>query len=264
MSVSSTSIQSAESGQATSQALTVEIWSDLVCPWCYIGKRRFETALAQFAHRDEVNVVWRSYQLNPDAPRREQGTLAEMLSRKYGRTLEQAAQMNQRVTDIAAEEGLHYHLDQAKPGNTFDGHRLVHLAAAKGLQDAAEERLMHAYFTEGAAIGEPETLVPLLAEIGVAADEARRVLESDDYADAVRADLRRAAGFGITGVPFFAIDETYGVSGAQPVEVILGALERAWAESHPLTLLNPDAAAADAACEDGACAVPWAESGLDS
>src|SRR5579859_557657 len=128
--------------------MKIEIWSDVVCPWCYIGKRRFEKALAQFPHRDAVSVTWRSCELDPDAPHSRQDTLTEMLAHKYGTTLEQAAKMNARVSALAAAEGLDYHLDQARPSNTFDAHRLLHLAAERGVQGAVKERLMHAYFTE--------------------------------------------------------------------------------------------------------------------
>jgi len=209
--------------------MNVEIWSDIVCPWCYIGKRRFEAALARFAHRDKVEVVWRSFELDPTAPLRSPGTLNDLLARKYGQSVEQAAANHARLTALAAEEGLEYHFDRAQHGNTFDAHRLTHLAAAYGLQDVVEERLMHAYLTEGLAIGDAETLARIAAEAGMDAHEARGVLAGDQYAEAVRADEQRAAGFGIRGVPFVVIDEAYGVSGAQPAEVFLDTLERAWA-----------------------------------
>ncbi len=214
--------------------MKVEIWSDVACPWCYIGKRRFESALAHFAHREQVEVTWRSYQLDPGAPRDPGQTVNEILAQKYGVHLSQATAMNERVSAIAAQEGLEYHLGQAKYGNTFDAHRLIHLAATHGLQQEAEERLFQAYFTEGRALGDAETLVQLVSEIGIGADEARAVLGSDAYADEVRADEQRARAFGIGGVPFFAVDERYGVSGAQPTELFGEVLERAWAESHPL------------------------------
>jgi predicted DsbA family dithiol-disulfide isomerase len=214
--------------------VNVEIWSDVACPWCYIGKRRFESALAEFAHRDEVKVTWRSYQLDPEAPRDSGKMVNEVLSQKYGVSLSQAAAMNERVSAIAAQEGLEYHLEQTRYGNTFDAHRLIHQAATHGLQQEAEERFFHAYFTEGRALGDAETLVQLVSEIDIDAEEARAVLNSDGYADEVRADEQRARAFGIQGVPFFAIDEKYGVSGAQPPEVLKEVLGRAWTESHPL------------------------------
>lgn len=213
--------------------MKVEIWSDVVCPWCYIGKRRFASALAQFEHRDQIEIIWRSYQLDPSASRTVEKTVTEMLAEKYGVSQKQAAAMHDRVSGIAAQEGLEYHLEQARHCNTFDAHRLIHLAAAHHLQDEMEERLFHAYFTEGAALGETETLVKLAVDVGLDADEARTVLTSDTYANEVRADAQRARRLGIQGVPFFAIDETYGVSGAQPSEVIREVLLEAWTESHP-------------------------------
>lgn len=237
------------------ETMKVEIWSDVACPWCYIGKRRFESALAGFAHRDQVEVTWRSFQLDPEAPRASGRTVTEMLADKYGVSLSQAAAMNDRVAGIAAQEGLDYHLDQSQYANTFDAHRLIHLAAAHGLQEAMEERFFKAYFVEGAALGDHETLIGLATEIGLDAGEARTVLDSDAYADAVRADIRRARGFGISGVPFFAIDEKYGVSGAQPSAMFDAALEQAWADSHPLIQMGAPESDGDM-CEGDSCAVP--------
>jgi predicted DsbA family dithiol-disulfide isomerase len=233
--------------------MMVEIWSDVVCPWCYIGKRRFEAALEEFAQRDAVDVVWRSFELDPESPRETQGSLNEVLARKKGISTERAAAMNTQVTMLAAEEGLEYHMDRAKLGNTFDAHRLIHLAAEHGLQGAAKERLLRAYFTEGQPIGDTETLVALGVELGLNADEARTALEGDAYASAVRADERRARMLGISGVPFFVINGKYGVSGAQAPATLLGAMEQAWAEAHPLQMVGATGGAE--ACEDGACAV---------
>jgi predicted DsbA family dithiol-disulfide isomerase len=232
--------------------MQVEIWSDIVCPWCYIGKRRFEAALARFARRDQVTMTWRSFELDARAPRHYPGTLDEMLARKMGVTNEQAAAMNARMTDLAAAEGLEYHLDRAQPGNTFDAHRLLHLAAERGTQGELKERLMRAYFTEGRAVGDPETLAQIAAETGIDVEQARAVLAGDAHAEAVRADERRAAAFGISGVPFFVIDERYGVSGAQPTEVFIGALEQAWAASHPFTPMGGDTGNA---CDGESCPI---------
>jgi predicted DsbA family dithiol-disulfide isomerase len=190
-------------------ALTVEIWSDVVCPWCYLGKRRFEQALAAFDHRDEVEVVWRSFELDPQAP-------AERPPR------ESAA--DEQMTALAASEGLEYHLDRTRSGNSFDAHRLIHLAADHGLQDAMQERLFRAHFTDGDAIGDRATLARIAAELGL--DPAP--LAGDAYADAVRADEELAARIGIRGVPYFVLDRRYGVSGAQPSELLVQALEKAW------------------------------------
>jgi predicted DsbA family dithiol-disulfide isomerase len=233
--------------------MRVEIWSDVVCPWCYIGKRRFEAALDRFAHRDALDVRWRSFELDPHAPPRYAGTLDEMLARKYGVTPAQAAAMNARVTAMAATEGLEYHLDRARPGNTFDAHRLLHLAAARGRQGELKERLMNAYFTAGLPVGDAATLVRIAAEAGLDEAEARATLSGDAYAAEVRADEQRAAALGITGVPFFVVDERYGVSGAQPADVLLTALERAWASARPLAMVGTSDDGN--ACDGDECAV---------
>jgi predicted DsbA family dithiol-disulfide isomerase len=203
--------------------LTVEIWSDVVCPWCYVGKRRFETALAGFDRRDEVEVVWRSFELDPNAPPEREHSSAEHLAAKYGMSVEQAERSNAQMTELAASEGLEYHLDRTRGGNSFDAHRLIQLAKEQGLQDEMKERLMRAYFTEGAAIGDGETLVNLALEVGV----DPRGLANGAYGDAVRADEELAQRIGIQGVPFFVLDRRYGVSGAQPSELLLQALEKA-------------------------------------
>jgi predicted DsbA family dithiol-disulfide isomerase len=212
----------------------VEIWSDVVCPWCYIGKRRFEAAFARFAHRDEVEVTWRSFELDPDAPPRRELEYVAHLAQKYGMPPEQARASLERMTGLAAAEGLDFHLELTKGGNTFDAHRLLHLAAGSGLQDALEERLMRAYFVEGEAIGEPGVLERLAVAAGLDRDEVVEVLAGDRFSDEVRADERRARLLGVNGVPFFAIDERYGISGAQPSDLILSALEQAWAERVPV------------------------------
>lgn len=209
--------------------MQVEIWLDVICPWCYIGKRRFEAALAQSTQRENVQVIWRSFELDPHAPRQHPGTLEEMLSRKYGVSAAQAAAMNARVTALAKEEGLAYRLSEAKPGNTFDAHRLLHFAAACQLGERATERMMHAYFCEALPVGDRAALVHLAAEFGISAAEALPMLEGDSYADAVRADEARAMELGISGVPFFLFDGKFGVSGAQPVEVFTEALQQATA-----------------------------------
>jgi predicted DsbA family dithiol-disulfide isomerase len=210
--------------------MKIEIWSDIVCPWCYIGKRRFEVALGAFAHRDAVQVIWRSFELDPDAPEIQTMPISEMLAKKYGMSLGEALSANQRVTTLAAGEGLSYRLDIAKPGNSFSAHRLVHLAGTRGMADAMQERLMKAYFSDGLAIADREVLVRLAAEAGLDAGEARTALESDAYADDVRGDEERAAQFGISGVPFFAIEEQRGISGAQPRETFASALAESWSE----------------------------------
>jgi predicted DsbA family dithiol-disulfide isomerase len=235
--------------------MNVEIWADIACPWCYIGKRRFEAALAQFAHRDQVEVTWRSYQLDPDAPRISKKTLNEVLAEKHGMSTARAVALNNQMTELAAKEGLEYHFERTRYGNSFDAHRLIHLAATHHLQGEMEERLFKAYFTEGAALGETETLVKLAVEAGLDSEEARAVLTGETYANEVRADTQRARQLGIGGVPFFAIDETYGISGAQPSAVLKEALERAWNESHPL--IKVTGGTQDAGyCEGESCMLP--------
>jgi predicted DsbA family dithiol-disulfide isomerase len=206
----------------------VEIWSDVVCPWCYLGKRRFEKALARFEHRDDVEVVWRSFELDPNAGPSSSAPAAERLAAKYGMSVEDAAASHERLTGLAAEDGLEYHLDRTRGGNTFDAHRLIQLGKAKGVQDAVKERLMRAYFTDNVAIDDHETLIRLAAEAGLDADEARAVLASDEYADAVREDEELARRIGINGVPFFVLGRRYGVSGAQTPDVLLEALDKSW------------------------------------
>ena len=205
----------------------VEIWSDIACPWCYVGKRRFEAALASFEHRDEVTVTWRSFELDPDAPRERPEDSAAHLAQKYGRTREEALAMNETMTRTAAGEGLEFHFEALRLGNTFDGHRLTHLAAAHGLQDAMEERLMRAYLTEGELIADHAVLERLAAEVGLPAGEVREVLATERYAEEVRDDERTAASLGISGVPFFVVDRRIAASGAQPSEVLAELLRQA-------------------------------------
>jgi predicted DsbA family dithiol-disulfide isomerase len=206
----------------------VEIWSDIACPWCYVGKRRFEAALAGFEHRDDVTVTWRSFELDPTAPRERAVDGATHLAEKYGTSREQAVAMQQRMTDVAAEEGLEFRFDRARAGNTFDAHRLIHLAAAHGMQDAMKERLMAAYLTEGEPIGDPEALARIAIDAGLPEDEVRELLAGDRFGAEVRDDERTAAQFGIHAVPFFVVDRALGASGAQPSEVFAELLRRGW------------------------------------
>ena len=208
----------------------VEIWSDIACPWCYVGKRRFEAALAAFEHRDEVRVTWRSFELDPSAPREREGDGAAHLARKYGTSREQALAMHERMTATAAEDGLDFRFDLARGGNTFDAHRLVHLAEAHGVQDAMKERLMRAYLTEGELMSDHATLERLATEVGLPPDEVRDMLATDRFAADVRDDEQTATSFGITAVPFFVVDRRIGAAGAQPPEVLGELLRRAWAD----------------------------------
>jgi predicted DsbA family dithiol-disulfide isomerase len=211
-----------------SLGITLEVWSDVVCPWCYIGKRRLEEAFENFEHRDDVQVVWRSFELDPAAPKHSPLTGRERLAAKYGVSLQEADAMQARVTGFAAGEGLSYRLDLARPANTFDAHRLLHFAKARERQGDLQERLMKAHFMEGAALGDPETLVSLAAEAGFDADAVRAVVLGDAHAEDVRADEERALQLGIRGVPFFLAAGRYGASGAQPAAVLLDLLRKAW------------------------------------
>lgn len=232
----------------------VEIWSDVVCPWCYVGKRRFESALARFEHADEVEVRWRSFELDPAAPPRRSGSMAAHLAAKYHTTVEQAEAQLEHMNAMGRGEGLAYDLARTQSGNTFDAHRLIHLGysvdAATGA--ALKETLLHAYFEELRPIGDPEVLVEVA--VGAGLDEAgvREMLASDRFADAVRRDEREASELGCTGVPFFVIDRVLAVPGAQDADTFLAVLQRAWERSHRV----PEVVVGGAVCTDEACAVP--------
>jgi predicted DsbA family dithiol-disulfide isomerase len=208
----------------------VEIWSDIACPWCYVGKRRFEAALDAFEHRGDVTVTWRSFELDPSAPREREVDAATHLAQKYGTSLEQALAMHANMTSLAAREGLDFRFDRVRGANMLDAHRLVHLAEAHEKQDAMKERLMRAYLTEGELVSDHDVLQRLGVEVGLPAGEVAETLASDRFADAVRADERTAASLGIHAVPFFVVDRRIGASGAQPPEVLGELLRRAWAD----------------------------------
>jgi predicted DsbA family dithiol-disulfide isomerase len=233
--------------------VNIEIFSDVVCPWCAIGKRRFEVALERFAHRDEVEVVWRAFELDPGAPALAEGDLASHLASKYAMTKEQAIESQERLTAMAAEEGLEFHFGRARRANTFDAHRLLHHALEVGRQDALKDRLFKAYFRDGEVISEQATLVRLAEEVGLDGAKASEVLESGRYADEVRADEADARALGITGVPFFVIDRHFGISGAQNPDSILQVLDQAWADTHSGLVLSADATTK---CDEESCALP--------
>ena len=216
--------------------MRIEIWSDVVCPWCYIGKRRLETAIDRTGLRDDIEVVYRSFELDPSSPRVPVETVAEHLGAKYGGGPEAGRQMVERVEAVAAEEGLVFRLAEAKRANTIDAHRLLHLALAQGgpvLQSALKEALLSAYFLEAENPADHDLLRRTAVEVGVDPVRVDAVLASDEFADAVEADIREATSLGATGVPFFVIDRKYGVSGAQPADAFVQVLERAWSDSHP-------------------------------
>jgi predicted DsbA family dithiol-disulfide isomerase len=226
----------------------VEIWSDIACPWCYVGKRRFEAALASFEHRDDVSVTWRSFELDPHAPRERDVDSATHLAQKYGMTREQAQASQQNLAEVAAGDGLEMRFDRTRGGNTFDAHRLVHLAESHGVQDAMKERLMRAYFTEGEPVGDPDVLSRLGVDAGLPEGDVRDVLGGDRYTAEVRADESTAMTLGITAVPFFVVDRRMGAAGAHPPDALLELLRRGW-ESRPAI----DGLATGASCDVDGC-----------
>jgi predicted DsbA family dithiol-disulfide isomerase len=230
--------------------MRVDVWSDVVCPWCYIGKRRFEQALSQFDHRDDVEIVWRSFELDPGAPAVREDDYATRLATKYGVSRDEAAGMIDRMVNAGAGDDLDFRFDVAQPGNTFDAHRLLHLAAGRGRQTVLKERFLRATFTEGEPIGDRAVLARLAVETGLDAEEVTDVLEHDGFADAVRADEQYANALGINAVPFFVIDSRYGVAGAQSPDVLLDVLEQAWTERPQVRVV-----AAGHGCEGDSCDV---------
>jgi predicted DsbA family dithiol-disulfide isomerase len=224
--------------------MVVEVWSDVVCPWCWIGKRRLERAIELVA-RDDIEVRFRSFELDPRAVSSSSESLTAMLAKKYGMPLAKAEEMQRHVARTGAADGLDFHFEQAKPSNTFDAHRLIHHAASQGLGLEMKERLMQAYFSQGRAVGDHETLLGLAVEVGLDREGAAAVLAGDAYADAVRADEDEAHAIGARGVPFFVFDRRLAVSGAQPAEVLAAALRQALAD-----------VPAGEVCDDDGCAVP--------
>jgi predicted DsbA family dithiol-disulfide isomerase len=210
--------------------MRVEVWSDVVCPWCYLGKRRLESALGRFEHGDEVEVAWRSFELDPAAPRRRAISAAEHLGAKYGLTTSQVEASWARLTALGEADGIEFRLAQTRGGSSFDAHRLTHLGGAHGRRDEVTERLFRAYFEEAAAIGERDTLARLGVEAELPADEVEDALATDHFAAGVRDEERRARELGITAVPFFVVDGRYGIAGAQSADMLLEVLGAVWAE----------------------------------
>jgi predicted DsbA family dithiol-disulfide isomerase len=212
--------------------LRVDIWSDIACPWCYVGKKHLEQALAQFPHKEEVEVTFHAFELDPAAPRVPADptvTHAEKLARKYRMTVTEAQARIDSLTALGKTKGIDFQFDKVRSTNTFDGHRLVQFAALQGKGLEMKDRLLRAYFSEGAALGEPEVLVRLGGEVGLDPAAVREMLAKGACSDDVRGDEAQAQEYGISGVPFFVLGR-YGVSGAQPPEVLLKALQTAWAE----------------------------------
>jgi predicted DsbA family dithiol-disulfide isomerase len=241
--------------------MRIDVWSDVVCPWCYIGKRRLEEALATSGEQTEV--VYHSFQLDPEARSDDDRDLATRLGEKYGRGREWGLQANDHVTGVAREVGLEFNFDVAKSANTVDAHRLLHLARELGESKAVpadtqarlKERLLKAYFTDGLPVGDHATLTQLATETGLPADRVAAVLAGTAYEQEVAADQAQALAYGANGVPFFVIDEKYGVSGAQPTEVFQEALRRAAADRKPVTLITSPGSTDAAACGPDGCPI---------
>lgn len=227
--------------------MKVEIWSDVVCPFCYIGKRKFEKALGQFAHQGEVEVEWKSFQLTPNFVPVPGESIHASLAKKKGVPEAEGRRMNDYMAQVAQEVGLDYQFDKAIPANTFLAHQLIHFGKQQGRQDATKERLMAAYYLEGQDLNDLNTLLRLGAEAGLDPTAARQALEAGTYANAVRRDEYEAQQVGVQGVPFFVFDNKYAVSGAQPSEVFAQVLDQVWAEAHPRAA--PAVVATGAACD---------------
>ena len=228
--------------------MEVAIWSDIACPWCYIGKRRFESALASFEHADDVRVTWRSFELDPNAPAERSGDLVALLSAKYGMSVQEATASQQQLVQTAAAEGLDFRFDIARSGLTFDGHRVIHLAAEHGLADAMKERLMRAYFTEGELIADHEALVRMAHELGISRLETSAVLAGKRFVDDVRGDEAIAQQLGIAAVPTFVVNRKLAISGANPPEQLLGLLRQGWEQRPTAAVVDEGAACAPDGC----------------
>lgn len=233
--------------------MKIEIWSDYMCPFCYIGKRRFEEALELFPHKDQVEVIYRSYELNPNEQRDTDQTTYDSLAKKYGMSVQEAKSMTENVVAQARTVGLNYNFDSIKPTNSFDAHRLTHYAAEQGKAKEMTEVLFSAYFEKGEHIGSREVLIRLAEEAGMEAKQAEKILNESSYAEEVRRDEKEGADLGIQGVPFFVIDRKYGISGAQPLQVFTDALTQAWSESQPLKVIG---GSNDVLCTDDSCGIP--------
>jgi predicted DsbA family dithiol-disulfide isomerase len=215
--------------------MQVEVWMDVVCPWCYIGRRRFEKALAQREAGSQVEVIFRSYELDPHAVYEPTFTISELLATKYRMSPTEALHANERVSKIAADEGLEFHLDRARPTNTLDAHRVLQLAQVRRIRPTVEERFQRAYFTEGASLSDSATLLQLATEAGLSDSDVRRVLAGQAFTLQVRADEKKASALGATGVPFFVFDGRQAIFGAQPTDVFVHALESSGGPSGPPT-----------------------------
>ncbi|MFC4211794.1 DsbA family protein [Pedobacter lithocola] len=238
--------------------MKVEIWSDVMCPFCYIGKRHFEKAIEALPFKNEIEVDWKSYQLNPEYHNINNENVYDYLSRSKGMPIEQAKQMTKQVVEMATNAGLTIDFDKNIPANTFNAHRLIHLAAKHNLQDLAEEKLFEAHFVRSLNIGEDAVLLQLAEEIGLDKAEAKEVLQSDKFAEEVRYDIYESQNLGIRGVPYFVMDRKYAVSGAQPVQAFTDALTQSfteWKSTQPNTNLTSLNKNNDAICDENGCEI---------
>ena len=230
--------------------MRIDVWSDILCPFCHLGRRHLELALEQFEHADEVEVVWHSFQLDRNADPVEEGSQLDRVAAKYGASREQMVVQHERMAQDAAAVGLDFQWERLRGGNSYDAHRLIHLARELGQEDVVTERVMRAWYTEGEAIGDHETLVRLATEAGLEEAAVRDLLAGDDHGIDVRTDLALATQVGITAVPTFVLDQKYGVSGAQPVEVLLDSVRTVW----DLQGTEPEQPVAEAGgCGGGCC-----------
>lgn len=228
--------------------MQVEIWLDIMCPFCYIGKRKFENALEQFPNKNDIKIHWRSFQLNPDLETDSSRNVYEYLAEKKGWTIDYSKNVHKQMSENAKQVGLDYNFDTTIPANSFNAHRLTHLAAKYNLQDAVEERLFSAYFSEGKNVDDIETLIEIGTDAGMHADEVCNTLKSTEYTNEVHQDIHKAEQVEVRGVPFFVFDNKYAVSGAQGSEVFLGALQKSWAEFEKENLTTSISEADGAAC----------------
>lgn len=233
----------------------VDVWSDVVCPWCYVGLANLDVALEAFPHADEVEVVLHSFQLDPEARTRSPQESIEGLARKYGTTVGAIRARQAHIVSLGAERGIDFRFDQAWSGNTFDAHRLLHLALERGVQRELKARLGRAYFTDGEKIGEADTLRKAAVDVGLDPQEVDDVLAGDAYAREVLTDIATAHQLDVTGVPFFLVDGRLALSGAQPPELLGKVLDRAWAERRPQVERVDEASAEADACGPDGCAI---------
>lgn len=232
--------------------MKIEIWSDIMCPFCYIGKRKLERALQKFEHREKAAISWHSYMLQPGLKYEKGKKIYDFLAESKGMHYDHAVAMTQQVAEMAKEVGLDFNFDKIVVANSFDAHRLTHFAKKHSLQDKAEEKLFEAYFVEGKNIGDYAVLQEIGVEVGLDAQKVKQMLDSGDYTSAVNADVNEAQKLSIRGVPFFIFNRKWGLSGAQPEDVFLEVLEKAYEEEHQIIEV---ASANDLSCEDGSCTI---------